>query len=282
MTTTLYGPTWQLDTWQGNVTDDNAVDWIVSSEDGWSSTPAIRGDSSDLPGGDGGYDTNPLYGPRVISLSGSAVGPDSSTIASAKRQFAALLEASRGGTLTVTEGEVVLSCAVRPSGPFRVTDTAPYAFDWQMQLTAPDPRKYGPSVEQTTGMAASSGGLSFPVSFPADFGTSTSGAVFCANDGTVASWPVLRITGPVVNPRVWNPDTGDGLTFALTIGAGEYVDVDTGARTVLYQGAASRRSTVSVSGRWVPVLPGGSQLSWGADTYSASAFLTVTSRSAWI
>jgi len=280
--TPLGGPLWELGEWTGNAVDDLGVEWWVESEDGWSSSPAIRADSGDLPGGDGAFDSNPLYSGRVITLAGSAIAPSSELANAARLRFSSLLEANRGGVLRVTEDGLALSAVVRPSGAVKVERTGGYAFAWQLILVAADPRKYGDAIETSTGMAGSTGGLVFPVVFPADFGASAGGSVSLVNHGTVKSWPVIRITGPVVNPRVQNPSTGDELVLAMTIDAGEYVDIDTSARTVLLQGTASRRARVSTSGEWLPIAPGGTSFSFGADFYSLSASLTVSARSAWI
>lgn len=283
--TPLGGPLWQIDeSWYGNAVDDNGVEWWVDpqSVDGWYSSPAFRGDSSDLPGADGGFDSNPLYSARVISLGGVAVAPTPAAAVAARLAFTCLLERARGGVLTVTENGLALSCVVRPSGPFRADlPIGGQSFQWQMQVTAPDPRKYGPALEVSTSMGGSSGGVAFPLTFPLDFGVSTGGAVALPNDGTVKSWPLLRITGPVINPRILNPATGDSLRLAMTINAGEYVDIDTAARTVLLQGSASRRALTASTGEWLPVAPGGASFSFGADSYSAAAVLTVSARSAW-
>lgn len=280
--TPLGGPLWQIDdAWYGNAVDDNGVEWFVETEDGWSSGPAIRGDVTDLPGGDGGTDSNPLFSARVISLTGYATG-EPAAVNAARLRFPSLTEAARGGVLTVTEDGMSLSSIVRPSGAFRADRLGGYTFRWQMQLTAPDPRKYGPALEQTTTMGASTGGLAFPMAFPLAFGAAAGGSVAIGNDGTVKSWPVVRIAGPVVNPRILNPTTGDEFRIALTLAAGEYLDIDTAARTVLLQGTASRRALVSTTGEWLPVAPGGATFTCSADTYDASALFTFAGRGAWI
>lgn len=280
--TALYGPQWSLGSWLGNWTDSNDVDWIVSTEEGWSSSPDLRSDIADLPGADGGSDAASLYSARQIMLSGAAVAPDPATAAAARLAFSSTLEATRGGTLSCTENGVTLSADVRLTGPVRIAQNGPYGFDFQLALTAPDPRKYAAAVETSVGLPLAPAGLPFPVAFPANFGAASGGSVSVANGGTVRTWPVLRIAGRAVNPRVTNPVTGDELRLAMTVEAGQYVDIDTAARTVLLQGTASRRSVVSVSGEWLPIAPGSASLKFGADVYDASALLTVAVRSAWI
>ncbi len=280
--TALWGPQWSLGSWQGNWTDSDDVDWVVSSEEGWTSSPDLRSDIADLPGADGGSDAASLYSARHIVLSGTAVAPDAATMAATRLKFSSTLEASRGGTLTCVENGVALSALVRLTGPVRIAQNGAYGFDFQLQLTAPDPRKYADAVESSVGLPLAPAGLVFPLAFPLDFGTASGGSVAVENVGTVKTWPVLRITGRAVNPRVTNPVTGDELRLAMTVEAGQYVDIDTAARTVLLQGTASRRAMASVSGEWLPIAPGSASLKFGADVYDASALLTVAVRSAWI
>lgn len=280
--TALYGPLWSLGSWQGNWTDAADVEWWVSSEEGWSSSPALRSDIADLPGADGGSDAASLYAARQITLSGTAIAATAAAAAAARLAFSSTLEATRGGTLSCTENGLTLSVLVRLTGPVRVSQVGGNAFDWQLQLTAPDPRKYAAPVEQSVGLPTAPAGLVFPVAFPADFGSASGGSVSVSNAGTVKTWPVIRIAGPVVNPRISNPDTGDELRLGLTVEAGQYVDIDTAARTVLLMGTASRRSIASVTGEWLPVAPGVGTLKFGADVYDPAALATVAVRSAWI
>lgn len=281
--TALPGPQWTLGSWQGNWTDANDVEWWVSTEEGWTASPDIRSTLEALPGDDGGSDASPLYSPRVITLTGAAIAPDATTMANARLGFSSTLEAQRGGTLSCTDlTGLTLSAFVRLSGPIRIAQNGINAFDFQLQLTAPDPRKYATPVETSVGLPASVGGLSFPVAFPADFGLSSGGSVTVTNAGTVRTWPVLRLAGPLVNPRVINPATGDELHVTATIPAGQYIDIDTSARTVLLNGTASRRAAVTVAGEWLPVAPGVSSFRFGSDVYDPSALLTVAVRSAWL
>lgn len=280
--TALYGPQWSLGSWQGNWTDADDVEWWVSTEEGWSSSPGLRSDIADLPGADGGNDAASLYSARQITLSGTAIATTVAAAAAARLAFASTLEANRGGTLSCTENGLTLSALVRLTGPVRLSPAGANAFEFQLQLTAPDPRKYAPAVEQSVGLPLAAAGLVFPVAFPANFGATSGGSIALTNVGTVKSWPVLRIAGPVVNPRITNPVTGDSLRLAMSLDAGQYVDIDTAARTVLLMGSASRRALVSVVGEWLPVAPGACALAFAADTYDAGALLTVAARSAWI
>ena len=69
-------------------------------------------------------------------------------------------------------------------------------------------------------LPTAAGGLAFPVVFPVSFGASTTGGLAVVeNIGTVETWPVATITGPVVSPAIELADTGDRVTVDVTLGA---------------------------------------------------------------
>jgi hypothetical protein len=97
---------------------------------------------------------------------------------------------------------------------------------------------------------------------------------------------VLTITGPVVAPTVsaLYPDgTVRQLLYSLDLASGDVLTIDTDARTVLLNGAVSRRRFLTVSGGW-PVIPAGAAVTYrfASSTYNATATLTATWRSAWM
>jgi hypothetical protein len=122
-------------------------------------------------------------------------------------------------------------------------------------------------------------GLTAPVTVGA---VVTAGRTVLVNAGTAEVGLRLRIDGPVDQPRV-SLLTGDGVTtlrLGLTVTTGQWVDVDTAARTVYLNGTASRRG--QASGGW-PVLPrGGGEIAFDAVTYNPAAMLAVSWRDAWV
>jgi hypothetical protein len=284
VSTPIRYPLVTLGCWAGNVVDDDGTQWFVTDWSGWDETPDMRSNSDALPGSDGGTEPNPLFGPRLMQWHGKAMGATPALAQKAAREFAALLATDRSGTLTVDDGSLALSARVLPQGtsPVFVKWVTDVWFEFGLSLVAPDPRKYGPVVEVVTGMAGSTGGLPFPLTFPLAFGSASGGSVTVDNTGTIKSWPIMRIAGPVVNPRIINPATGDELRVNLTLAAGEYLDIDTAARTVLLQGTASRRKDVATSGEWLPVPPGGASFTCSADVYDPAAVFTFAGRSAFI
>jgi hypothetical protein len=134
--------------------------------------------------------------------------------------------------------------------------------------------------------ATTSGGLTWPLTWPLDWGSSarTGGEMEATNDGNVAVWPALAITGPVVGPVVTQVDSGDQLVFDPTwsIAAGETVEVDTDFRTVHLAGIT--RNDRLQRRDWFPLLPGMATRIQFSSTgvFDPAAALTVTWRDGYI
>lgn len=126
------------------------------------------------------------------------------------------------------------------------------------------------------------GGLAVPITVPFSVdATVLTGRAEITNAGTKPVGLKLRIDGPVVEPRVLLLTDGAVTTLQLwlTLTAGQWLDIDTGARTVHINGTVSRRG--NASGGW-PELPHGThELFFDANAYDAAALLTASWRDAW-
>lgn len=179
------------------------------------------------------------------------------------------------------------------SGPFTVwvrrdgeltpdSRDLPTEFPFKAVLKAIDPRLFvglpGDEMVMSTGLPHSSGGLTFPITFPVTFsGASATGdlSVVLEAGGKMS----MRIAGPVVNPSVVveNDEGFYRLAWLETIEAGMWLDVDPEptVRSVLLQGQASRPPAVR---KWPRLAAGVNTIRFRADDYDPSALLTVTVR----
>ena len=153
-------------------------------------------------------------------------------------------------------------------------------------FVALDPAIYsGTEHSVTLGLPSTSGGLTFPLSFPLTFpATVTSGRATITNAGTKTTGLRLRIDGPVEEPRVSLLTTAGTAIVRhwLTLTSGQWLDVDTGARTVYLNGTASRRGLTTADGIGWPVLPPGSwEIAFDSPVYNPDARLTAYWRDAW-
>jgi hypothetical protein len=106
---------------------------------------------------------------------------------------------------------------------------------------------------------SSGGGVTWPLLWPMGFAAGAgngTGQLVLQNRGNVDAPLQLRIDGPVVNPAVYHQETGKLLTLQITVAVGDYLLIDTEARTVLLNGTASRRSAVVQGSTWPAMVPG--------------------------
>jgi hypothetical protein len=168
----------------------------------------------------------------------------------------------------------------------RVVEPAPRHTDGHTYYTlgfeALDPTMYSAAEHQVTlGLPSTSGGLTFPATFPAAFGaTVTAGRVTIVNAGLKTTHLLLRIDGPVSQPRVSVLAGGvvTRLQVLMDIPDGQWLDVDTRARTAYLQGQVSRRN--KVPGQWPLLPPGEAEVAFDAAVFDPAALLTVRWRDA--
>jgi hypothetical protein len=284
MADVLQLPLYTLDGWSANAVDDEGVQWWVTDESGWSGGPPVRLELANRPQRDGTFDAPSLRGARVITIEGTAIAPDPDARERAKDRLAAVLaDGSTLAELVVQERQVARRALVRLSAETKIADTTPYTFTWSVQLTAPDPVRYG--IDQhtaTCGLPQPGLGITFPIQqWPLDFGRPAGGSLVLRNAGTVATWPVWTVTGPCTQPVIRAPTTGQSLGFGLSLAGGDVLVVDVAARTIRFNGA-SRRSALLPGSSWFGVPPGTTGIEFDAQRTDTSAVLAAAWRDAWI
>ena len=149
-------------------------------------------------------------------------------------------------------------------------------------LAATDPRIYAETESSdSTGLPAGSNGLTWPLTWPLVWGVTTSGALVLNNAGNFRTSPVLKIDGPVTNPRIANLTRDKAFEITIVVASGDHLLVDMAARTVLLNGTANRYGNIKTGSEWWSLAAGNNNVTFQAFT-TGSATLTVTWRSAWI
>lgn len=166
-------------------------------------------------------------------------------------------------------------------------DTVPAGWSYtRCAFAALNPTIYG-GVEHsmTLGLPSTVGGLTLPLTTPLTIAAAvTSGRAIITNAGTKDTGLRVRVDGPVVEPRVsLLTDAGTAIVRVwTTLTAGQWLDIDTAARTVYLNGTASRRGVTTADGIGWPVLPPGThELAFDASAYDPAATATVTWRDTW-
>jgi hypothetical protein len=277
-------PMFTVDGWSANTRDDDGTEWWVTTEDGWSSTPPVRLDLANRPQRDGAFDAPSFRGARVVVLEGTAIAPDPDTRDRAKDRLASVLaDGSTLAELAVQDRLVTRRALVRLAAETKILDRTPYTFAWSVQLTAPDPIRYGMAEHtERCGLPRPGTGLQFPAdTWPLDFGVASGGSMALINAGTATTWPVWTITGPCDQPVIRHSATGQALGFGLALAAGDVLVVDAGARTIRLNGS-SRRAALLPRSSWFGLPPGATGVEFDALRNDAPAVLAATWRDAWI
>lgn len=266
-------PTWNVDGLTFN-TSDGDVEWIVHNDEGWDNPPELRDSLTPRVVGHGSYESDSYLGPKLIVLDGLLRGSSRTAVERALRQLALVGGGLVSTPLVVAGYDLELTCnvkrAARPSTR-RVSTTDVL---WQLSLLAPDPRKYSTAYQVlTTGIATDApggvlwngpaGSTGTPWNGPAGVtgvvwqsGSGTTGTVTLTNQGTASASIQFVITDTVesvVTPSIVDTSTGRTITYGGTITAGTSLAIDTGAGSVLLDGA--NRGPLLTRDEWFSIPP---------------------------
>ncbi|MER5322325.1 fibronectin type III domain-containing protein [Streptosporangium roseum] len=134
-------PVYRLGRWAANVRDEHGVEWVVSEEDGWSSSAEAIPLEADLDSGDGGFSGPGTFGQRLIVLRGVAIAPSRVAMLAAQERLAGVLHPREVATLRVIEAHLTRQVRVRLVDQVEITDRGSAVFEWTITVSAADPRR---------------------------------------------------------------------------------------------------------------------------------------------
>lgn len=250
----------------------------------------VRENADDLVEADGGIHGSFWHGRRPIVGTIEFV-PTSTTDRNTRfallQQVANCLRADATLSWTPDGGDAQF-VRVRRNQPLRRADQPGWRTTLSLPLVAADPRIYS-AVLHSANVTASAGaavGFGFALRFPLSFGGgSTVADVLATNNGNASAPATVRIDGPISSPRITNATSNLVIALNYTLGVGEYITIDTEARTIILNGNTNRYSALDFTSTtgWWSLLPGTNdiRLSGGGITGGVTA-LTVSYRDAWI
>lgn len=249
-------------------------------------SPDVRESADDLVQMDGGIHGDFFYGRRPITMTGLILNPSGLTDRADRAMLVSRAsDAMRGDASLVftPPGGVQSIIWVRRQQPLRITGG--WQKQFQLQLVAADPRVYSYALNTAVVMAsASSGdvGRAYDKQYDIDYGPAApSGQVLITNGGSTLTYPVLTITGPATNPQITNMTTGQRISLAYTLVAGEQLVIDTLNRTVKLGGVANRYGAIDfLNTSWWGLVPGVNDLR--IASFATGASLRVDWRDAWL
>lgn len=246
----LDSPIYTIGSWSAGgdgITDANGTTWAVSPNSagvgatvGVFDGPAVTLNQANFPNADGAARARSYRPAATVILQGWATGSSPAGAVASRRAFRGMLAGGGQSTLTITDIDgAVLTMTVELGDIPRVTPMDGAAFVWQLTLSAVDPYQYGPTLNQSTGLASASGGLDYTgggaggldyvTGGGLNYGSVTStGLLTLVNNGYEPSWPTFTINAPtdgstLVNPSITNTGTGQQLVYTDTLFTGDQV-----------------------------------------------------------
>lgn len=268
--------------------DETGCEWMVTTEDGWWSTPQPSIVTDRRSREDGAYDAQTFLGGREIELSGTVVSPDTDRLEHCMQALAAtMVDGSRLYDVVRSSPAGDKLVRARRADVVQIMPTSPVSADWVLPLWSPDPRKYDANeFSDSTGLPAGINGLSIPAAVPlAIAANGASGRVDSMNNGTADTFPIVEITGPVTNPSITIENTGMVLAFDLTLTVSDILTIDPGAGQIVINGSASRESALQARSSLLAhftLPPGSSSITYRATASPGGSLMTVRVRSAWV
>lgn len=264
--------------------NDNASGLYLEEISGFDS-PSIRTNVEDLPESDGAVAGDFFFGQRPVTLRGRIHGTTASARNAAMVNLQRALRGLRDDVTVKSQSSGLPAMQVSA----RIVDLkfgGGYVKTFQVSMICADPLIYSQTenAETATG-AATVPGAAFPWAFPVDFGGGIGATliVSATNAGNFDAPCVIRVWGPITDPQVTNDSVDESIYVDnLVLVAGEYIDIDTGARTVVKSDGVSYYDRVRFPGSdWFRLQPGANTIQlWGSGS-SGGTEIDVTWRDAW-
>jgi len=250
--------------------------------------PEIRTSDANKLRRDGVWPGDDFAGAKIFTLSGTVVAELShDTLDTLLEQFTAAMTHGQEDDLVFwlpgIYGGQQRRISARPRRRSITLDEASRGMvAWAVEFHASDPRVYEEDIhEGTSTLPTAGGGLQFSLVFSLVFGAvSTGGSIDAPNDGTAPAPVWARIDGPCANPVLLLANTGEYLSFNISIAAGDWLEVDFANHTAMLNGTASRFANIVNHGWWM-LQPGDNEIQFRASTQT-TALLTVRWSSAWM
>ena len=269
--------------------DDTGCEWLANSVDGGWNGAGTSHEHSSRAWGDGWVSNASHRQGRNLTVSGSVWAPDQQALDASRQRMLGSVPMDDGELTVELDGVSRLWRVKQDSGEVLISRRGPHIWDFSIPLVSLSPYSFdaGDPLFGSTGLAATSGGMSFPAAFDGSMDgwvfteTVISGEVNLTNPGGAPSPVTLRVDGPVDGPRIEHQQSGGVLELGLSLGSGHYVLFDSQSRQVLIDGRDPARGAVLRRG-WSDALPGANTWSFTAKESSPVARLTVSFRPAYL
>lgn len=265
-----------------NAEETGGVAWYLNGLEGWTGAPQGSLAPVQKPRQPGAWAGTSFSKGRTLVLSGTMIAPTPAQATDAMDRLNTAIPLS-SQPLIVTENGVTRYAAVRRDGDIIDKWQSDVVVTFTVQMFAPDSRKLGDALIESTLLPQSSGGLTPPFTLPTTINSRVvSGVVSLTNPGNEIGPVVLQINGPCVGPQITHTGDGASLVFSssISLAAGEFLTVDMNKHVTLGNGQANR-ATYITSRQWSGFEPGSNTWAFTAAAPNPAAQLVVTATPAW-
>lgn len=229
--------------------------------------PTIDINTFNRGGRDGIVLGNPYYRQRVFTVTLAVIADTPANLLAQKDRLITALRLpqytdNRYKTVEFeTADGVIRSCqAITKQIGGELTPETSYAYTpLTFQMIAN--RWYLEGAEHTLEISTPNyGGMAVPMPVPMSMANNpaTSSDSQIVNAGNTESQPTFRITGALTGFDLYNSTTDQHMSVTYTLGAGEYIDIDTYNHSIIANSVTNIRG--SVTGDWLVLVPGANEL----------------------
>jgi hypothetical protein len=222
-----------------------------------------------------------LLGPRHLSLTGTAVASSPAELLSMRDEFTSLLAHGEYSEIAVQNSTETRYITVALEGSPSWSQKIDTAAVWKLDLYAPDPRMYGPTLSTQITDSTVNGGMDYPMDYPVNYGGAISvQAVSISNRGNTYSWPIFKVTGDFFQGFSVTNAAGKVITYDGVVTMTAPVTIDTGAGTATQNG--TDKSTGLSSRDWFSIPPNQSIQPMFLPKQDAVGWCDIMYRDTWI
>lgn len=259
----------------------------IDEVDGLESLPEVRNQDDNRGYNDGMFTGRDFLGGRQIIITMKTFAGNGNN---AQQNFRllqdAMLPQQQGTTplyfqLATTDGQKVLNARVRARQTLIDPDYTYGYIRSQYTLFAPDPRYYSDPSVTTSLLPAVALGRTYDRTYDLEYGGGSAGATI-VNTGTVTTYPVITISGPITDPTIANQSTGQYITVNTTLSVSDVLIIDLYEKTITLNGSAAR-NLLAGNSQWFGCDPGNTVISFtGSGTVIGTTVASITYRSAFV
>lgn len=126
-------------------------------------------------------------------------------------------------------------------------------------------------------------GRMFPKIYPKTYGTiQVGGKITCANDGNYSVLPIIKLYGPLSNPKIRNNDDEQKeILINIVVADGDYLELNFEEKTIMLN-TASRYHYLDTSSKWWKIKPGNNEIEFRDGLGNVNGKAEIIYRHSWI